>query len=65
MTARTAIIIWVTGACLLLLSFVLAYYHLPWVSLTRITGLCMETLGISLTVWKVMRYPGAKQFLDQ
>jgi hypothetical protein len=35
------------------------------VSLTRLIGIGLEVMGMTITVIKILRYPGAEPFLDR
>ncbi len=64
MTARTSILLWCAGAVLLALSTFLAHWHLPFISIVRLSGIALEALGMVITVAKLLRYPGARTFLE-
>jgi hypothetical protein len=65
MTARIAILVWMAGTLLLALSTLLQYWHLPYINFTRMLGIGLEAAGVVITVVKVLRYPGARPFLER
>ena len=65
MTARSSLLMLLSGVILLGISAILQFLHLPFVSLTRLIGIGLEVMGMTITVIKILRYPGAEPFLDR
>lgn len=65
MTARSSLLMLLSGVVLLGIASILQFLHLPYVSLTRLMGIGLEVMGMTITVIKILRYPGAKPFLDR
>lgn len=62
MKARHAIWLWLIGTTLLLLSSIHVFES--QVTVLRLVGLGLEWFGLAVLAIKVMRYPGAKDFLN-
>ncbi len=65
MTVRLSLLMLLSGVILLGLASILQFLHLPYVSLIRLMGIGLEVIGMTITVIKILRYPGAKSFLDR
>ncbi|HRO99117.1 MAG TPA: hypothetical protein PLN54_06740 [Flavobacteriales bacterium] len=65
MTARYSLLMLLSGVILLGIASILQFLNLPYVSLTRLMGIGLEVMGMTITVIKILRYPAAKPFLDR
>lgn len=64
MRTRYALILLVLGMCLGFLGGLFKIQHWPGASALLVFGLPLEALGFFLLLYKILRYPGFKDFLD-
>lgn len=64
MKARYAVVLLVVGMTLSFLGGIFKIQHWPGASALLVFGFPIEAIGFLLLLIKVLRYPGAKDFLD-
>jgi|JI10StandDraft_1071094.scaffolds.fasta_scaffold167429_4 uncharacterized membrane protein HdeD (DUF308 family) len=65
MTARQAIMLFLVGAAFGILGALFKIQHWPYAGEFLITSSALEAIAVIVLVFKVGRYPGFKDFLDQ
>ena len=64
MTARGAIVLFLLGVVITVIGAVLRLQHWPYGHELVLGASLMQTLATIVLIVKVVRYPGAKDFLD-
>ncbi|MBL0126852.1 MAG: hypothetical protein IPP83_05210 [Flavobacteriales bacterium] len=64
MTARLGLMLVLVGLCFFTISVVFKFQDWPMSGLLYVGSMAPTFLGLVILVWKALRYPGFKDFLD-
>lgn len=65
MTARVGLMLVLLGLCFLIASAIFTFQHWPMSGLLFVGSTIPTFLGLLIVAWKMLRYPGFKDFLDR